>query len=230
VLTKHLPVLLVSMAATALVGPMLSSTRAAAEEPGQACDAWDVEYQLAATLLVSDTVMGAGDGVQPIGPGKLVLRMANAGNGPATFGEKILSYELHQSAAFTSKALLWKTKVQTDILMSAPGEACNPAAEGKLQDRTLRWTTPVKGYRGDGTVTCEGTFCGTFGAPPKGTSPMHIPPHAVDFKSFDFAADLKTFTMGYAVVSKSDSPRQTARVSLAGREVRRACAPVKPCT
>jgi hypothetical protein len=36
--------------------------------------------------------------------------------------------------------------------------------------------------------------------------------------------------MDYVVVSRADSPKQTTLVSLAGREVRRACVAARPCS
>ena len=207
--------------------PLLLPRGASAEEPA-ACDAWDIDYLLAANLMVKDTTMGAGDGVQPVGPGKLVLRVKNT-NGLPAGPAQLLNYELRQSASFESKALFLKTTVHTDLLAVAKGDACAAVADGKLEGHSLRWTTPVKGMRADGTITCSGSFCGTFGAPPSGTSERHDPPHPIDFKSFEYSPDFKTFTMGYSVLSRSDSPKQTTSVSLAGRERHRSCVVPTPC-
>jgi hypothetical protein len=87
----------------------------------------------------------------------------------------------------------------------------------------------VSGYRYDGTMFCEGSLCGKFSAPPPGQSELHVGPNLVDFQPFAFSEDMKTFTMPYALVSKTESPKQTAFVTLAGRQVRKACVQNRPC-
>ena len=109
----------------------------------------------------------------------------------------------------------------------APAGSC--AAEGTLVNQTVRWAGPVRGYRTDGTLTCNGSLCGSFGAPPAGRSELHIGPGPVTFNSFELARDMKTFTMATALVSKTSMPKQTGFVALGGRETKRSCAPAKPC-
>jgi hypothetical protein len=58
---------------------------------------------------------------------------------------------------------------------------------------------------------------------------MHVPPHAVTFKPFEFSPDLKTFSMGLAEVSRQSSPSSRSEVTLAGREIHRSCVAVHAC-
>src|SRR5215469_2558703 len=51
-------------------------------EADDTCGAWEVEYALAAKLQLSDTTMGAGDGVHTIGPGSATVRFENQGGHP----------------------------------------------------------------------------------------------------------------------------------------------------
>ncbi len=128
-----------------------------------------------------------------------------------------------------SSTLFWNTKVINATRTTATPAACGVIAAGELTDRTLRWTSAIHGVRTDGRVTCAGLFCGKFGAPPEGASEVHTAPHEVLFAPFELSAELKTFSMAYSVVSKMESPRQTSRIALEGREVRRACVDVPPC-
>ena len=89
--------------------------------------------------------------------------------------------------------------------------------------QSLRWEGRANGVRTDGTLVCEGFMCGKFGAPPSGTSEVHDGPTSIELKPFQFSPDMKTFTMPFALLSKSDSPKQRTLVSIAGREVQRAC-------
>lgn len=197
--------------------------------PAQApvCAAWDVEYALAANLHLSDTPMGQGDGIYHIGPGKVVLRFEDHDGQP---GGKVtmLSYEMREHFTITSKTLLWSTTVITEADTRGTPDACGAVAEGTLTGASLAWSTPLRGYRTDGTITCDGSLCGMFGAPPPGKSELHIGPGPVDFKPFVFAADMNTLTMADTFVSKTDMPKQTAHVALSGREMRRACLPSRP--
>jgi hypothetical protein len=204
-----------------LVG--LAAHSAKADDAPAGCGTWDVEYTLAANVQLSDTVMGAGDGVHRIGPGRMVLRMESQGDKLAG-RVRMLFYDMRDGFTVNAKALFWETVVKNNTHTFATPDASGTIAEGTLGERTLRWETPINGLRTEGTLTCEGSFCGKFGAPPEGTSEVHYPPHPVQFSPFEFDAEKKTFTMAYSVVSKSEVPRQTSRVTFAGREVRRTCA------
>lgn len=220
-----LSVLAIFSVTAAVVAP---SRRAEADEPGDACNAWDVEYTLAARLQLADTPMGAGNGIYAIGPGSAVLRFANV-NGAPGGAVQMRSYAMREFFRIDSTALFWKTHVITDTKTATAPNACGDVAKGKLEGGSVRWLTSIVGYRTDGTLNCDGSLCGSFGAPPSGTSELHIPPHSVAFGPFRFAADMKTFTMVSTFVSKTDSPKQTAYLALSGREARRTCVRAAPC-
>lgn len=193
-----------------------------------ACEAWDVDYALAANLQLTDTPLGQGDGVYPIGPGTLVLRYDDVDGRPGGH-VKMISYEVRQSFQVVAKTLFGATTVDTDVTTHEKADPCGAPAEGRLDASAIVWRVPVKGFRTDGFLTCGGTFCGKFGAPPPGRSAMSSGPEQVHFKPFILSDDRKTFTMTYTFVSKTESPKQTAHLSLAGRETARVCVQPKPC-
>jgi len=205
----------------------LVPSAAADEEPP--CNAWDVEYLLNANVKITDTTMGAGNGVFAIGPGRAVVRFDDRGGAPGG-DAKLLEYRMKDHFTVTASILLASASVTADTVTQTTPNACGVAAEGALAGRSLRWRTPWSGMRSDGTVTCDGALCGKFGGPPSGQSPIHVPPHPVTFKPFEYSEDRKTFTMDYSIVSKQDSPSQTSLVALAGREVKRTCVLARPCT
>ncbi len=211
--------------ALALACPELAPAASADEPP---CDATERDYSVAANLRLSDTLMGAGDGIYRIGPGKLTLRWGK----PDERGQtpvKLVAYSMQDTFTVVSKALFWTTRAENHTHSKVTPDRCGVAAEGTFAGRTLRWTGQVRGYRSDGTVTCEGSFCGKFGAPREGTSDVHTGAHPVTFAPFEFDPSTQTFTMAYSVVQQTSSPSQTSAVSLGGRELRRACVPVVPC-
>jgi hypothetical protein len=184
------------------------------------CGVVDVQYDVSANLKITDTVMGAGDGVYRIGPGKVVLRFDDR---KGRRHARLLSYDLRQSFTVVAKALLWTTRVSTDIQTRAYFAPSLFVAEGTLGGSTLRWDGQANGVRSDGTLRCEGSMCGKFGAPPSGISEIHTGPSSIALKPFEFAGDMKTFTMPFAVLSESEVPKERTLVSMAGREVKRAC-------
>jgi hypothetical protein len=223
-------VLRVSMASASLavVAVTLSSSGVSSVAPSQGCDTWDVTYAVSGNLQLSDTPMGAGDGTYAVGPGEIVLRRS-AGTNRVT----MLSFDLPQRFGIQIKKVFWSGLVNTNATARATPPAgageCGHIAQGAMQGGTITWATTVSNFRTDGVVDCKGSACGQFGAPVKGTSGLHIPPHEVEFKPFEFGSDGKTFTMASSFVSKTEAPRQTAHLALAGREIRRVCAPVASC-
>jgi hypothetical protein len=205
-----------------------SSDDASAQEGAAPCDAWDIEYTLAAKVHLSDTPMGAGDGVYPIGPGSTVLRFANVQGQPGG-AVRMRSYAMRERFEIESHAVFWTTHVLTDTRTTTTPDACGDVAKGQVEGQRIRWITRLSGYRTDGTLNCDGSLCGKFGAPPAGNSELHIPPHAVAFNPFELAPDMKTFTMPATFVAKTDAPKQTAHVAISGREVKRACVRATPC-
>lgn len=194
-----------------------TSNVAVAEEP---CAVTDVDFATVGSLLVRDTQFGAGNGVYPLGTGRVRLRFENGPDGLPTEA-KLMSYELDNHFTIQASFAFWWTKVVTES-RTTTASLCEGAARGALHHGDIVWTTKVEGYHSDGTMQCEGNVCGKFGAPPPGSSPLHEAA-AVAFHPFRFSPDGKTFTMEYAEVSHSDSPQQTSYVSLSGRETKRVC-------
>jgi hypothetical protein len=179
-----------------------------------------VQYDVSASLKITGTVMGAGDGVHRIGPGKVVLRFDRVSGQRHA---RLLAYDLKQTFTVVAKALLWTTRVSTDVQMRASRAPSSFVAEGTLGGSTLRWSGQANGVRSDGTLLCEGSMCGKFGTPPSGWSEIHTGPTSMELKPFEFAPDMQTFTMPFALFSESDAPKERTLVSIAGREVRRVC-------
>jgi hypothetical protein len=217
-----------ALAAGAAASWALLPGRALGQAAPAPCDAWRVEYALSGSLELTGTPLGQGDGVHPVGPGTLVLRFENRGGQPGG-RVKMVSYEMHQAFQVASRTLLGTTTVSTDATTRKTPDACGLPGEGLLDGRSLGWSAQVGGFRTDGFLTCEGTFCGKFGAPPAGRSALTTGPDPVLFKPFLFSADMKTFRMASTLVARSDSPKQTSHLALAGRETTRICAEAKTC-
>lgn len=186
------------------------------------CSAWDVTYSVTAILKITETPLGAGDGVHAVGPGTLVLRLDE--HARAT----LIAFELREYFAISPKAVLWNATVVMDATMRATPDASGAAGGGVLANDVLRWAGPIQGYRSDGALTCDGSLCGKFGAPPAGRTELHWPPTPVRFQPLQFAQGGATFEMPYALVSYSESPRQRTYMALVGREAHRTCAPPPP--
>ena len=209
-----------SVAALAVVAPAGASAEPDSE--------WEVEYSVTGTLHVTDTPMGQGDGDYPAGPGRLVVRYDNVGGAPGGRA-RMAAYAMHEAFTVRSQVLVVKTTVTVDSTTRATPDACGSAAEGALAGRTLTWATPVRGYHSDGTLTCDGFICGKLGAPPSGTSPLHVGPVDVRFAPFHFGESMRSFTMPATLEMSTDTPKQTASIELTGRETRRTLVPARSC-
>jgi hypothetical protein len=208
--------------ARTIVVTLVATLAAPTAARAQPCHTEDVTYTLAATLQLSDTPLGRGDGNYAIGPGSMVLRIEGR-------RVQMLSYTMRESFTVRTTTLFWTTTVVTSARSTATPGACPGVAEGVLDGRKIHWLTPVRGYRTDGTITCEGSFCGQFGAPPPGQSPLHIGPEPQRFADFHFSPDMKTFVMPKTPGQKTEMPKQTSHVAVSGREVRRVCVSPAPC-
>jgi hypothetical protein len=202
----------------------LGLTTAPASADGPACSAWDVEYALNGNMKLADTMMGAADGIYPIGPGRAVVRFEDRGGQPAGHA-RLTAYGIHERIAITSKALFMSATLVTETNSRAAADGNGLVTEGNLNDHTLAWSGPMRAYRTDGTTTCDGSLCGKFGAPPQGVSQVHMGPRTVQPAPFQFGPDMKTFSMSYIQTAQSDSPKQTTYEAVSGREVRRTCVP-----
>jgi hypothetical protein len=193
-----------------------------AVEPRPPCDAWQVEYALAANLTLADTPHGQGNGTFSIGPGRVVLLFS----GPGQQQAQLLGYSMQEHFSLTPSTVFGSAEIDVD-LTTRTAEGCG-VAYGVRSGNTIQWSSRVRGYRSDGTTTCAGALCGKFGAPREGQNPWLLRPQDVQFGTFTFSADGSTFTMPTTFVEASKNPQQTAYVALSGREVRRTC--VKPDT
>jgi hypothetical protein len=212
-----------SSRSTLIAGAILAcgvQAHAAPESNEPPCAVTDVQYALSASLAITNTTMGAGNGVHRIGPGRVVIRFdGRSGHRRAS----LLAYDLRQSFTVVSSVLFWATTVKTNVQVTTSTRAPDSVADGTLEDLTVRWDGRARGVRSDGSIECEGWMCGKFGAPPSGMSELHVAPTSMALEPFGFSADMKTFTMPYAVVSESEAPRHRTLVSISGREVQRAC-------
>jgi hypothetical protein len=184
--------------------------------------AQETEYEVSSNLQITETPLGEGNGTFAVGPGRIVLRFD--GN-----EVKMTKYAMREHVTVTAKNVGFKTTVVSDTSTTATPDACGSVAEGALDGSTIRWRTPVRGLKTDGTITCSGSFCGKFGAPQRGQSPFHDGPIDIRFSSFTLSPDRKTFTMPMTHMSKTSSPKQSAAMSFAGRETKRACVPAPAC-
>jgi hypothetical protein len=202
-------------------------TSGKAEADDATCAVADVEYSVTASLLLKDTKFGVADGVYPLGSGKLRLRFE-----PGTDAQHprvaLMSYELDPDFTVKASFAFWSTTVVTHS-QTRVARACDGAAQGTYNHGEVAWSTPVSGYRSDGTLSCSGNVCGHFGAPPPGESPLHEPPVPVWFNPLRFGADGHTLSMAYAKISHTDSPSKTSYLALAGRETHRSCVTPAPC-
>jgi hypothetical protein len=223
---------LIAAAALGSLGSLLVTLAAAGDAAGAGdgrappCDAVEVSYALSANLQLTDTTMGQGDGTHRIGPGSTVLRYHVEGGEP-TGPVEMIAYEMHERFRIDSNLLFWNTHVTTDAKTTVSADPCGVVARGVLTGDTIEWTSEVRAQT-DGTLTCVGSLCGKLGAPAPGTSPLHVANHESRLRPWSFAPDKKTFTMQRTWLSHSESPKQTSFVALAGREVRRTCAPEPP--
>jgi hypothetical protein len=190
-----------------------------------ACTAVDVEYAVSANLRIAGTPMGAGDGDHRIGPGKVVLRFRPAStldSGSAN-SATMMVFELRRRFLVVAKVAFWTVRVMTDVETRATPDSRTLVAEGVLAQHSLRWTRVPGRFHDDGTLTCEGDLCGKFGAPPAGRSEQHLGPPTLSLGPFEFAADMKTFSMRSTLATQTNEPQQVSYISLAGRELRRRC-------
>ncbi len=199
--------------------------RAANEAQSTPCTSWTSDYVLAARLRLTDTPHGAGNGVYDVGPGRVRLRFSRGADPSSPARVELLAYEMQEHFTVESSVLFIHAKVTTRTETRATPDANGVAAVGTLRGQEILWTTPVSGYRTDGTLVCEGGGCGTSGVPPKGTSQLHIGPAPVRFDRFVFdSPSLETFHMAPTWVGHTEMPRQTAEVTFSGRRTTRECA------
>ena len=195
-------------------------------EPQPPCQAWQVEYVLAANLTLTNTPHGAGNGTFRVGPGRAVILYEDRDGQPGGTAQ-LLGYTMREQFTVRPRTIFGGADIQTD-LTTRTAEGCG-VGHGMRSAETLSWTSTIRDYRTDGTIYCEGSLCGRFEAPPEGDSEFHVGSQDVRFAPFTFSPDGSTFTMPKTFVEKSENPKQTAFVALSGREVRRQCVAAHTC-
>jgi hypothetical protein len=221
---------LTSLATLVVIGSAAApSVEKAEAQEAEPCDVLEIDYALAARLRLADTAMGAGDGTFDIGPGSVTLHIANVGGKPGG-AVHMTKYAMKEHFKIDAKTAFWTTHVLTDTHTLVTPDPCGIVAKGALANGMIRWATPLAGYRSEGTLTCDGSMCGKFGAPPPGKSAFREPPtrQPVIFQPWKLSNDNKTISMVQTLVSKTEDPKQTAYMALSGRETRRACVPPPP--
>jgi hypothetical protein len=207
--------------AVATLGVVSETAKPANATEDTACQAYDDEYNVVASLIIKNTPFGAANGKYQLGTGNMTLRIEGQAGHEAV---KLMAYDLANRFTVDARVAMFSTKVVTVSHTSTFVNPCLGSAQGTLHDRILTWTSKVTGYHSEGTMECSGSMCGSFGAPPSGTSPLHDTPTALVFSPFTLSADGTTFTMPYTLVSRSDSPKQTTYLALSGRRTKRVCA------
>jgi hypothetical protein len=201
--------------------PAAAQVRASDATSG--CARWEIQYAIAGTLQITETTMGAGNGTFPVGPGTLVVRV----DAPA-MDATLERFELHEHFALHPSAVMWNATLVTDAAVQAAPSGAGAVASGRWSgDGVLRWDSPLRNYRSDGALTCNGSLCGKFGAPPLGRTEVHQT-SAIRLQPFRFDREGQTFQMDRTLVSSSEAPHQRTYLALAGRSVARTCIQEKP--
>jgi hypothetical protein len=208
-----------SLLLVAVMAIGLPAHAASAVSDDAPCDVADVQYDVAANLQITNTTMGAGDGFHRIGPGKMRLRFDNRPGHPRVH---LMAYDMRETFTVVSNVLFWHTQVRTNLQMSA-SRAPGSVADGTIDGHTLRWDGHANDVHSDGTIECDGSMCGKFGAPASGTTEVHLGPSTMELEPFQFGAEMQTFTMPFALISESDSPKERSLLAMAGRRVKRVC-------
>jgi hypothetical protein len=160
--------------------------------------------------------MGAGDGVHAVGPGTLVLRFDEE-DGQKPGHVELRSFEILQHFSLEPKSFVMSAQIVTHAMAHAAADASGVIAVGTVAGDAIRWDTPMRGYHTDGTLACDGSLCGNFGAPPAGKSPIHTPPRTVQLPGLRFKESGLTFQMPPTLVSQDTSPPQKGYLALSGR-------------
>lgn len=212
-------------AAVLVLAPLLSTPAARAEGTSEsragAPGHWDLRYRLGVgtRFRISQTTLGAGDGVRELGPGTLVVRLLDSGGRPGPGRAELRELAITTRFSVGVGMLGLRADVETRARSWHDGKA--PFAVGHFDGKRVRWSGPAQRYTARGTAECAGLLCGRFGAPPAGPSPVGTPPHAVNYADFVFTPEQRTLTSDYVKVSESASPRQLTELRLAGTLERR---------
>jgi hypothetical protein len=195
------------------------SPGATGDDPG-GCAVSDVDYEVTASVMLRGTPLGAADGVHPLGSGTMRLRFER---GDDTRTAKLMSYRVDNRMTVETTVAWIKTTVTAESRTGTQPDACQGSAQGTLSGSRLVWRGAVRGYGSEGTITCDGSMCGSFGAPPRGASALRDHPADLRFGTFVFSPDGSTFAMPYTQVPTTTKGSQKTFLGLSGRRVGRAC-------
>lgn len=182
------------------------------------CSSWLATYDLTGSVFAIDaafdfdiTLQTPYDDPANMGPGTMTLRFPDdAGMTSGDF--TIVEYHLTQNFVTGVSGL---ADVTTD-LQTDGADSCGLAA-ASMAGTTGTWTAPAQmdPVCQNGTISCEGSFCGSNGAPDEG-SPIVIDNDCgpSPLSNFEFSSDLSSFTMTATTLS-SDS-NQTTTMSYVG--------------
>lgn len=185
------------------------------------CESWLIEYSLQGSEFeIRNTLLGAGDAINTIGPGRARLRFSGDDTGPKAGPVLLLDYEMKMDFDVAM--------VVTDITTTAGPDDCG-VAMGTRTSSVVTWSSPVRGYRSQGTVTCGASefLCGAAGLPQNmpvaqdSTSDQALMPFV-----FEGPDSFASFTMSEVEVPNDDAGDTFLRLS--GVEVSRRCAAIPP--
>lgn len=218
-----------------------------------ACDSEVLSYQLSGSFEITDTALGAGDGVHTVGPGALKLRLTKLSDGSVE--ARLLSYEMTQQ--FTAGNSL--ARVRTDNQIDAgPKEcglalgtlkkdviewaACDYGSAPPLGTKSWSWSDVVggpgcmNGYHTKGRIECSGAFCGAAGV----DFPLDVDEtYPQPLNHFEFSSDKRSFEMkdrgapqinaGRGGVEVPSSEPSRTWLGLQGTLLSRSCEPAPTC-
>ncbi|GEM_PF-1226818 len=195
------------------------------------CERIEIEYALGAgsRIRVSDTLLGAGDGEYDLASGTARLRFMATDGKPVPGPAELLSLKVAYDFTAVTQVAGLKTQVRTVAVARNTPDRCGVVARGTFDGSRLTFREDARGYRCDGKLYCEGALCGRFGAPPPGESTVAVGPFDASYRPITLTDGVKTLTMDYSKVARTESPRQTTSLRLVAREVKRACVAASSC-
>lgn len=193
-------------------------------ETGGACSSIVVTYDLTGSVIQIDALVDFEITVQEpytddlnTGPGTITVRFADDGNGnPVAGTAQIIEYSLDQNFVTGSQGL---AVVTTDLTTTSGPDACGTAV-GEFDGSAIAWNpAELDPYCRDGMVSCEGTVCGTQGAPPSDMPFVFADDCTEPFplNDFEFTNGVDAFTMSAVTVSMDNN--QTVTQTFVGAAV-----------
>lgn len=142
---------------------------------------------------------------EEIGPGQVVLRFDAADD--AVQGGSVTLLEYSNTVAFSI------SDVDTAMETSAGPEECG-AALGSLSGVTLGWSSVLKDYKSEGTVTCNAgsLICGIIGME-EGVAEERNTVQDLGIGEFVFDANLESFQMDWVQVTDDDDATTFLKLS-----------------